>query len=252
MTEKLSFPGGSLEIYEGYQAHCFAWDGCPCILVEPRQPLPGKPWVWKAEFFEAYPKFELEMRRRGYYLAYMSVGNTFGCPDAMEHFDHFYEFLTASPYGFHRRPVLLGLSRGGLYIYNWASRNPDRVGCIYGDNPVCDFLSWPGGKGVGPGSPEDWEKLLKDYHFANEEEARKWPSPLVLVEKLLQNGVPLMHAAATDDEVVPYEENTVKMEERVRFLGGTLKVFAHPGLHHPHGLEDPAPLADWVQAHTRP
>jgi len=41
----------------------------------------------------------------------------------------------------------VGVSRGGLYCYNWASQNPEKVACIYGDAPVCDVKSWPMGEG---------------------------------------------------------------------------------------------------------
>ena len=42
---------------------------------------------------------------------------------------------------------------------------------IYGDAPVCDFKSWPGGKGKGKGSPPDWAALLPLYGFKTEAEA---------------------------------------------------------------------------------
>ena len=38
-------------------------------------------------------------------------------------FNAFYEALTAR--GLARKPVLIGLSRGGLYAYRWAAENPD-------------------------------------------------------------------------------------------------------------------------------
>jgi len=245
---KMAFPG-TVDDYNGFCRHRFMVDGCECLLVEPRQPRPGMQWVWKAEFFEAFPKFELEMLHRGFYLVYITVGNTFGCPSALKHWDVFYRELTGK-YGFARRAVLLGLSRGGLYIYNWAVRNPDKVACLYADNPVCDFKSWPGGKGVGPGSPDDWKKLWSDYGFASEAEALAYSdNPVDNLAVLVKDHVPLIHAAGVDDEVVPISENTDVVEARIKQLGGTIKVFRHPGKHHPHGLEDPAPLIDYLLEH---
>lgn len=243
--QKLEFPG-TTESYCGYSMHLFTVDGCECRIVEPKQPRPGRQWVWKAEFFTAFPKFELAMLERGFYLAFQSVGNTFGCPGAMKHFDVFYQEMT-DKYGFSRHPILLGLSRGGLYIYNWGARNTDKLACLYADNPVCDFKSWPGGKGIGPGSPADWAKLIQDYGFADEAEAMAWThNPIDNLEPFIRAGIPLIHAAGVDDEVVPFCENTEILEKRCLEQGGKIKVFRHPGKHHPHGLEDPTPLIEYI------
>ena len=50
-----------------------------------------------------------------------------------------YAELTGA-YAFAPKPVLIALSRAGLYCYNWAAANPDKVACIYGDAPVCALL----------------------------------------------------------------------------------------------------------------
>lgn len=237
------------ESYHGYVLHRFHFDDCECMVVEPHTPRPGREWIWKAEFFEAFPTFELAMLERGFYLVFITVGNTFGCPDALKHWDAFYRELTGR-HGFARRTILFGLSRGGLYIYNWSARNTDKVSHLYADNPVCDFKSWPGGRGVGPGSPEDWHKLLNDYHFANEAEALAWPhNPVDNLAPLAAAGIPVIHVAATEDEVVPICENTDVLEPRYRALGGTIEVIRHPGKHHPHGLEDPTPIIDFILKH---
>ncbi len=243
--KKLILPG-TVSDYSGYRLHTFQCDGCECRIVSPKRAVPGRRWIWKAEFFTAFPKFELEMLRRGWYVAYITVGNTFGCPSAMKHWDVFYRELTEH-YGFDPKPVLLGLSRGGLYIYNWAAKNTDKVGAIYADNAVCDFKSWPGGKGHGDGSPEDWVKLIHDYGFRNEAEALAFRgNPIDEVEPIIRAGIPLIHAAGTDDTTVPCDENTDVMEKRVLSLCGTIKIFRHPGGHHPHGLEDPTPLIEYL------
>lgn len=244
MNEK-ALPG-IVEDYHGYSLHRFEVGDLEAIIVEPKTPKAGREWVWKAEFFSAFPNFELAMLERGFHLAFLNVGNTFGCPSAMTHFDEFYTMLTEK-YSFSSHPVLLGLSRGGLYVYNWAANNADKVSCVYADNAVCDFKSWPGGKGEGPGSPENWIKLIEDYGFASEQEALDYSgNPIDNLESLAKAGIPLIHTSATEDEVVPISENTNILEDRYTKLGGMIKVIRHPGKHHPHGLDNPEPVVEFI------
>jgi pimeloyl-ACP methyl ester carboxylesterase len=235
------------DTYRGFPRTDGSVDGCPVIFVEPSAPAPGRRWVWRAEFFDAFPAFDVAMLERGWHLAFMSVGNTFGCPSAMSHFDALYDELVGRR-GFHPRPVLEGLSRGGLYVYAWGSAHPDRVGLVLGDNPVCHFASWPGGRGSGPGSPPDWEELKRCYGFRSDEEALAWPgNPVDRLEPLARAGVPLLHVFGDADEVVPWEENTGVLAERYGALGGSIRLERKPGQrHHPHGPENPGPTADWV------
>ena len=147
--------------------------------------------------------------------------------------------------------MLIGLSRGGLYAYRWASENPDKVAVIYGDAPVCDFKSWPGGKGQGKGSPGDWSQLLKYYGFQDEAQALAYRgNPVDALEPLARAGIALLHVVGDADDVVPVAENTALIETRYRKLGGEVQVLHKPGVgHHPHGLDDPTPVVDFILAH---
>ena len=243
----LNLPG-TISNYPSYVMHEFELDGCPCKIVEPLSPLPGYRWILKAEYFTAFPAFEIEMLRRGYYFVYMKLEYECGSPRSMAHWDKLYDFLTGQLH-FDPKPILFGLSVGGLYIYNWAAKHPDKVGCIYGDNPVCDFKSWPGGKGCGEGHPQHWETMIKAYGFADEAEALAWKfNPVDNLKPLVDAGVPLIHAAATDDTVVPIKENTDVLEKNCLALGGRITVFRHPGGHHPHhAVKDFSGLCDLIE-----
>lgn len=243
------FPGVK-SAYHGFDRYDFEVDGQKCLVVTPKMAAKGNPWIWRAEFFDHRPEIDLALVRKGFHLVYMNVGNTFGCPSAMKHFDEFYKVLTEK-HGFSKKPVLEGLSRGGLYVYNWGAGHPDQVGVIIGDNPVCDFKSWPGGKGKGPGSAGDWKKLFGDYGFADEAAALAYDkNPVDNLAPLAKAKVPLLHICGDADEVVPYPENTVLMKERYEKLGGTIHVIVKPGLkHHPHGLDDPTPAVEFVMKH---
>ena len=146
-----------------------------------------------------------------------------GAPEAVAHWNQFYKELTTK-YGFAHKAALVGLSRGGLYCFNWASANPDKVACIYADAAVCDFKSWPGGKGKGQGSPHDWKLVLGKYGFANEQEAMDYKgNPIDSLDPLAKAGVPLLHVYGDADDVVPSDENTEIVAERYKALGGSMK-----------------------------
>ena len=117
---------------------------------------------------------------------------------------------------------------------------------------MCDFKSWPGGKGKGPGSKGDWESLFKCYGFKSEEEALAWPhNPVDNLAPIIKAGIPIVHSYGDADEVVPWEENTKVIAERAEALGAKIQLYRKPGCgHHPHGPEDPVAFADWVLAHV--
>ena len=135
--------------------------------------------------------------------------------------DAFYAVLTRD-HGLSSKTVLEGVSRGGLFAFNWAARHPDQVASIYADAPVLDFKSWPAGKGKGQGSPDDWQQLLKVYGFT-EEQALAYPlNPVDNLAPLATAKIPILSVCGGADQTVPYEENTKIAEERYRKLGGEI------------------------------
>lgn len=244
------FPGASSS-WHGYARFDFSIAGKKTTVIVPKQPLPGRLWAWKGEFLDAFPGTEIGLLERGLHIVYLSVPDLLGSPEAVAQWNTCYQELT-SRYGLARKPALIGLSRGGLYCYNWAAANPDKVACIYGDAPVCDFKSWPGGKGKGKGSPRDWQLVLQCYHFTNEAAALAYPkNPVDNLASLAAAKVPLIHVYGDADDVVPWEENTGLLADHYKKLGGSITLIAKPGVgHHPHGLKDPAPVVEFILTNT--
>ena len=215
------------------------------LLVFPERALPGNPWYWRTEFFGHEPQVDTELLRRGFHVAYLNVQNLYGAPKALDAMDAFYAALTQQ-FSLGKKTALAGFSRGGLFAFNWATRNPEKVAAIYGDNPVCDFKSWPGGKGSGKGSPADWQRLFSAYGFADEAEALKYPAnPVDNLAPLAKAGVRIVGFCGSADKVVPPHENILLVQQRYTALGGRFTLLKRPYTdHHPHSLRDPNPIAD--------
>jgi acetyl esterase/lipase len=249
-AEPAPFPGKTTD-WNGFARHDFEVDGKPVLVVAPWEPAYGRPWVWHGEFFGHKPGPDIALLIRGFHVVYMRVPDMLGSPQAVSHWNAFYTELTEN-YGLAKKCALVGLSRGGLYCYNWAAANPDKVACIYGDAPVCDFKSWPGGKGKGKGSPRDWSLVLDRYGFRSETEALEYDkNPVDRLAQLARAKVPLLHVYGDADEVVPWEENTGLIAERCRKLGGQITLIVKPGGgHHPHGLDDSTPIVEFIARHA--
>ncbi|MCP5535966.1 MAG: prolyl oligopeptidase family serine peptidase [Akkermansiaceae bacterium] len=230
--------------WNGFERHDYRLPktGAQCTLIIPHTAAKGQPWIWRARFFGHQPALDLALLDRGYHLAYVEVGGLYGAGEAMERCDEFYTFLTSN-FDLHKKSMMEGMSRGGLLIFNYAAKHPDRVSAIYGDNPVCDFKSWPGGKN-GKFSKGDWEGCLKRYGIT-EEQAAKHPqiSDASFATKLAKHQIPVALVIGTADVVVPPAENGELFAKHYAAAGGPVKIWHKPGKgHHPHGLSPIDPL----------
>jgi len=239
--------------FEGYVRHDFQVDGASVIVVEPKNPLPGRPWVWRAEFFGAFMNADLALVERGWHLAYINAHDQFGSPKAMARWEKLYDVLVKD-HQLSPKPALIGLSRGALYAMSWAVAHPDKTLLVYLDNGVCDFKSWPGGKakgqGTGPGSVEEWAKLLKAYDFKDDREAiASKVNPIERLAPLAEAKLPILLVYGDSDKVVPHFENSALLYKRYKALNGPITQIVKPGQdHHPHGLTDPKPIVEFFEA----
>lgn len=244
------FAGAAFD-WSGFARFDFECAGRPAVVVVPARPAKGRPWLWRGEFFGAFPGVDRALLGLGWHVAYLECKNTYGSPDTLHRWAGFYRQLTHE-HGLARRPVLLGMSRGGLYVYRWAAAHPDTVGLIHGDAPVCDIKSWPGGFGRAKRAEKQWRELL-DVYGLTEEQAKSWRgNPIDVLEPIARARIPILHVVGDADEVVPVEENTDILRDRYRALGGQIEVIVKKGVgHHPHGLDDPTPIVDYIRTHTR-
>ncbi|MBN9121001.1 MAG: prolyl oligopeptidase family serine peptidase, partial [Planctomycetes bacterium] len=208
---------------------------------------PGRPWVWRGEFFGAFADADVALVKAGWHLAYLKVPDLFGAPKAVKKWETFHDAMVKE-YGLHPKPGLIGLSRGGLYCMNWAAAHPDKTLAVYLDNAVCDSKSWPGGApkklGTGKGSEAEWKKMLAAYDFKSDEEAIAYKlNPVDNLAPLAKAKIPVLLVYGDKDTVVPHAENSELVYDRYKALGGPVERVVKPGQdHHPHGLKDVTPV----------
>lgn len=249
---QLSIPNETIDEWHGFKRHRFRVDGCDAWIVEPETALPGRPWSWCMEFPDAFTErcAAPQLLAAGFHHVHIVVGNTYGSPEAVKHFNAFYDFLVE--HGLAKKGALIGLSRGGFYAYRFASERPEAVAVIYGDAPMCDLKIALGGNGYGKGNPTEWAVLMKAYGFKDEAEALAYRgNPVDILGTLAKAKVAIIHVIGDADDVVLPEKNSDVIEERYKKLKGEIQVIHKPGIgHHPHGLDDPKPVVDFIVKHA--
>lgn len=181
-----------------------------CVVIVPKKAAPGHPWSWRGCYWNHEPQTEVELLKRGFHIAWVA-------PDSGRQgqaWDRWYEFLTEK-HGLSKKPAFIGMSKGGVNEFNWGVAHPDKVACIYADNPA-----------------------LYDEDFAK-------------LAELAKHDVPLLHVCGTEDFLL--QRNTLMVENLYHQLGGSITVIIKEGTaHHPHSLKDPKLIADWIEEYLQP
>lgn len=209
--------------WKGFKRHDFNLKRKSVRVIFPDKPLPGNPWIWRARFPDFHMETDSILVAEGFHLVHINSDHGYGSPKALKAWDMLYEYVTQK-YQLNRKVALSGVSRGGLFVYNWAKMNPEKVSCIYAEAPVCDFKSWPMGKN-GKRSDQDWKRLKKVYGFKSDEAAIAYANnPVDNLEPLAKAKIPVLHMIGLNDKVVPPEENTYVLIHRYIKLGGIATV----------------------------
>lgn len=218
------YPGKPI-VWHGFTKYEFQIDRRNARIVVPDKPAPGKPWVWRARFPDWHYQMDSVLIRKGFHVVYINTDELLGSPGCVEIWNNFYNYLTTQ-YGLNKKVALEGVSRGGLYVFNFAKKYPERIACIYAEAPVCDFKSWPGGKGAGKGDVESWKLIQEAYNFKTEQEALDYKdNPIDNLEKLATAKIPLLFQIGLHDSIVPPDENTYILANKYIRLGGPAMIY---------------------------
>lgn len=208
----------AISSFYGYSCADFTFKNRNCKVVSPKRIAIGQPWVWRARFWGHEPQTDIALLERGFHVVYMDVSEMYGNEESVKLWNQFYDYMQIV--GMSKKVVLEGMSRGGIYAYNWALQNPNKVAAVYADAPVLDMKSWPGGLGKGPGSKDDWTFFKNDFNLTEEQAKIFKNSPLDNAELIAKGGYPMLHVVGDADEVVPVDENTNPFEVRIKSAGG--------------------------------
>ncbi len=228
---------GTAEKYHGYDLFRFTLAGKNALVLIPNKVRAGSPWIFQTMFWDHKPLFDSIMAQNGYYVAFIDMGNTMGAPKAVAWMDSLYSHLT-SKYGLSKKVNMFGISRGGLFMYNWARANISKISTMYGDGAVMDFVSWPCGcYGTGVGSVADWSSLKSDYGFASDSIAKAYTgNPYQNMQSFAAAKIPIIHVYGEIDSVVPPAENALRANDSLKAHGWQMKLLPKPKTGHVHGV----------------
>lgn len=235
----------NIKEWHGFKRLEFCFEGRNAILVCPEEPIEAKKWLYKTEYFEAFPTFEIEMLKRGYYVAHMANKSRL-CPEEdTDMRSEFCEFLKRK-FGLNEKCLPIGMSCGGMQAVYFAAKYPKLVAALYIDAPVLNLLSWPLGMGKSKNaSPNEFER---DIGITISQMLNYRKHPIDYKDVLLKSGIPIFMVCGDSDITVPYDENGKILSDYFRENNGNLTEIVKVGCdHHPHGLEDYTPLFEFVE-----
>lgn len=217
------------------------------VLLPPgRNPAKAMPWVWYAPTLGGLGLINQEVMMRrfmeaGIAVAGIDVGESYGSPRGRALFTAFYEEMVRKR-GMSAKPCMVGQSRGGLQVYNWAAEHPSLVSCIVGIYPVCDLTFFPGVAAASKAYEMSATQLTAEIADHN---------PISRLEPLAKAGVPILHIHGDADLRVPLEKNSKVLAERYRKLGGEIRLIVIAGQGHNAwpGWWDNAEMLDFIVGH---
>ena len=217
----------------------FEFNGYTGTVILPEKPN-GK-WIWKTEFLYAFDQAERALLDEGYTRVNYGISDKYGSYNAVRLMHKFYNFIVKE-FNLDEKCSLFGFSRGGLYAFNFALFYPECVEKVYLDAPVLDMKSWP------PAGSVEQGQAFEEYGLNADTLLTFKGNPIDNLDEFFSLGLPLLLIAGGKDEVVAFEENSGKLIEYCKANGIEIKSIVKPdGLHHPHSLDDVAPIMEFIK-----
>lgn len=231
--------------WNGFKRIDFLFEGREAVLVFPETANENKNWLFKTEYFNAFPNFEIEMLKRGWHLAYIKNITRWCLDEDLDLKKRFADYLSET-YGLHKKCVPVGMSCGGLIGVKFTAKYPEYVDVLYLDAPVMNFLSCPGR--VGKSTYDFMQEFTDAMGMDIVDLINYREHPVDKMHLLLENNIPIIMVYGDSDDIVPYDENGAFLEKYYRENNGTLVVIGKENCgHHPHGLEDSTPIIEFVE-----
>ena len=183
-----------------------------------------------------------QFRDAGIAVCGIDVGESYGNPEGRKLFTAFHRELVKN-HNMAQKPCLLGRSRGGLMLLNWAVEHPNQVAAFAGIYPVTNLRAWPGleiaSKAYGLTAAELDAQLSE--HNPNDR-----------IAPLAKARVPMFIIHGDADQLVPLPTNSGELKRRYEALGGTVDLVIPKGQGHNmwEGFFQCQGLVDFVIRHA--
>lgn len=204
--------------------------------------------VLKAEYLAAFPYFDVAMLERGYYLIFIEHQNRWASDDEIEVMAEFVRYC-AKELNASERCIFEGMSCGGLQAAKLAEAYPELCAVMYLDAPVLNILSMAGlGECKNEAVDQFWREIVATYDVDRSSITAFRESPIDHMDVLIENNIPVYLLYGNADDIVLFAENGMILEKFYKKHGGTIKVVSKSCMgHHPHCLEDPTPIIEFVE-----
>jgi pimeloyl-ACP methyl ester carboxylesterase len=196
-----------------YDRYEFRPDGVrmPVMVIVPKTPAPGKPWVFRGDVVTRDAAVDFALLGRGFHVVTGPVPTNADGP-VLSEWNAVYKLLTDA--GLSKTPALEGAGGAAGEAYAWAVENPDKVSCVYAENPI-----------------------LRSQMSKTQ--------PLDRLAVLAKARVPVLHVCGSRDPWL--DSQTRVLEKRYKELGGAVTVVVEDGKgHFPTAPRDVKPVVDFI------
>jgi pimeloyl-ACP methyl ester carboxylesterase len=197
--------------YDRYQFNVAGIDGA-ITLTLPKTAAPGKPWVFRVGFAGRDAVVDLALLAKGYTIVTGPVSYNSDSL-SLKDWNAVYKLFTDN--GYSPKPAVEGAGGAAGQAYGWAIANPEKVSCIYAENP-----------------------FLRSTFSAEQ--------PLENLAVLAKARIPILHVCGSLDPAL--KDQTEAEEKRYKALGGSIRVIIREGQgHYPSGPEDVDAVVNFIQ-----
>jgi len=235
-------------MWNAFESKEFLFMERKATIVYPKTEPNGK-MILKTEYLDAFPKLDIAMLERGYYLIHITHFSRWAPDEETAIMAEFVKHCAKELGITDGKCILEGMSAGGMQAVRLAELYPELCAVMYLDAPALNLLSLAGhGELKQEKVDVFWREIASTFNVTRTSIINFRKSPIDNMEPLIENNIPVIMLYGNADDDVIYEENGKVLEDFYKANNGNMKTIVRSmGKHHPHGLDDPTPIIDFIE-----